>query len=63
MAKKRRTNRYQEVLRLPCRPNFAPASTTSGRSHQFKKGPPKIKKWESDDLPGVIGVYYYQVYL
>jgi hypothetical protein len=29
--------------------------------HQFKKGPPKIKNWQSDDLPGVIGVYYYQV--
>jgi hypothetical protein len=31
--------------------------------HQFKKGPPKIKNWESDNLPGVIGVYYYQVHL
>jgi hypothetical protein len=27
------------------------------------KGPPKVKKWESDDLRGITGFYYYQTYL
>jgi hypothetical protein len=27
------------------------------------KGPPKVKKWESDDLPGITGFYYYQMFL
>jgi len=26
------------------------------------KGPPKVKKWESDDLPGITGFYYYQMF-
>jgi hypothetical protein len=31
--------------------------------HYLKKGPPKIKNWADDDLPGIIGVYYYRTYL
>jgi hypothetical protein len=27
------------------------------------KGPPKVKKWESDDIRGITGVYYYEIYL
>ncbi len=27
------------------------------------KGPPKVSKWESDDLRGITGFYYYQTYL
>jgi hypothetical protein len=27
------------------------------------KGPPKVKKWESDDLRGITGFYYYETYL
>jgi|GEM_PF-2595874 len=27
------------------------------------KGPPKVRKWESDDLPGITGFYYYEIYL
>ena len=27
------------------------------------KGPPKVRKWESDDLPGITGFYYYQMFL
>jgi hypothetical protein len=27
------------------------------------KGPPKVKKWESDDLRGITGFYYYQMHL
>jgi len=27
------------------------------------KGPPKVRKWESDDLRGITGFYYYQTHL
>jgi flagellar biosynthesis chaperone FliJ len=27
------------------------------------KGPPKVKNWEAEVLPGVTGLYYYQTYL
>jgi hypothetical protein len=59
---KKTHDRYQEVG------DSLPSELRSGLDekwshHQFKKGPPKIKNWKSDDLPGVIGVYYYQVYL
>jgi len=27
------------------------------------KGPPKVKKWDSEFLPGITGFYYYQMYL
>jgi hypothetical protein len=30
---------------------------------QLGKGPPKVKKWESDDLPGITGFYYYESFL
>jgi len=32
-------------------------------AQHFKKGPPKIKNWASEDLPGVLGVYYYEASL
>jgi hypothetical protein len=32
-------------------------------TQHFKKGPPKIKDWAAEDLPGVLGVYYYEVEL
>jgi hypothetical protein len=44
-------------------PELRPGLDAKWCTQQFKKGPPKIKNWDSDDLPGVIGVYYYQVYL
>jgi hypothetical protein len=30
---------------------------------RFAKGPPKVKKWESEILSGITGFYYYQMYL
>jgi hypothetical protein len=33
------------------------------RTKTDRKGPPKVKKWESDDLRGITGFYYYQTYL
>jgi hypothetical protein len=27
------------------------------------KGPPKVRKWEAEVLPGITGLYYYQTYL
>ena len=32
------------------------------RKHMVK-GPPKVRKWESEVLPGITGVYYYLTYL
>jgi len=32
-------------------------------SKRLGKGPPTVKKWESDDLRGITGFYYYQTYL
>jgi hypothetical protein len=59
---KKTHDRYQEVGdSLP--PELRPGLDEKWSHHQFKKGPPKIKNWKSDNLPGVIGVYYYQVYL
>jgi hypothetical protein len=52
-------NRYQSILdSVP--PELLPGLDERWFRHQFKKGPPNIKSWESEDLPGVIGVYYYQ---
>jgi hypothetical protein len=59
---KKAHDRYKEVRdSLP--PELRPGLDEKWCHRQFKKGPPKIKNWEADDLPGVIGVYYYQVYL
>jgi len=30
---------------------------------RMAKGPPKVRKWESEVLPGITGFYYYQTYL
>jgi hypothetical protein len=32
-------------------------------SQLLGKGPPKFKKWDSDDLSGITGFYYYEIYL
>ncbi|HEY0256418.1 MAG TPA: hypothetical protein VGC39_03165 [Candidatus Methylacidiphilales bacterium] len=32
-------------------------------SKRLAKGPPKVRKWESEMLPGITGFYYYQTYL
>jgi hypothetical protein len=31
-------------------------------SKRLAKGPPKVRKWESEVLPGITGFYYYQTY-
>jgi hypothetical protein len=59
---KETNGRYQAIL------ESLPAELRSGMdakwcTQHFKKGPPKIKNWESEDLPGVLGVYYYQFHL
>jgi hypothetical protein len=59
---KKAHDRYQEICdSLP--PELRTGLDEKWSRLHFKKGPPKIKNWESDDLPGVIGVYFYQVYL
>lgn len=52
--------RYQALLdSVP--PELRPGLDAKWCQHHFKKGPPKIKNWAAEDLPGVIGVYYYQI--
>ena len=54
--------RYQ-AMRDTVPPELLPVLEEKWFRDHFKKGPPKIKDWEAEDLPGVIGVYYYQAYL
>ncbi len=42
-------------------PELRPCVDEKWPLHHFKKGPPKIKNWAAEDLPGVIGVFYYEV--
>jgi hypothetical protein len=59
---KETNKRYQAILEsLP--PELRPGLDEKWCTLHFKKGPPKIKNWMAEDLPGVLGVYYYQVYL
>jgi hypothetical protein len=53
--------RYSAILEsLP--PELRLGLDTKWCAQHFKKGPPKINNWTSEDLPGVLGVYYYQTY-
>lgn len=54
--------RYQATLdSVP--PELRPGLNEKWPQQHFKKGPPKIKNWMAEELPGVMGVYYYQSYL
>jgi hypothetical protein len=50
---------FQEV-RASLPPEVLPAMDEKWFGHHFKKGPPKIRNWGAEDLPGIIGVYYYE---
>jgi hypothetical protein len=50
---------FQNV-RASLPPELLPAMDEKWFAHHLKKGPPKIRNWGSDDLPGIIGVYYYE---
>ena len=47
-------------LRTSLPPELLPAMDDKWFSHHFKKGPPKIRNWGAEDLPGIMGVYYYE---
>jgi hypothetical protein len=56
---KQGAKRFQNLLdSLP--PELLSGLDEKWFGQHLKKGPPRIKNWEAEDLPGVIGVYYYE---
>lgn len=54
--------RRYELLQLSIPENLRPALDENWFQKRLGKGPPKVKKWESEDLPDITGVYHYQIY-
>jgi len=52
-----------ELLQLSVPEEWLRALDQDWFQKHFKKGPPKVKKWDLDDLPDITGVYYYQTYM
>lgn len=51
-----------DILQLSVPDELQPALDKKWFEKAFEKGPPKVRKWDSEDLPGITGFYYYQTY-